>query len=217
MELTQAIINRRSVRSFGNEPISKETINKIIEFANHAPSACDRQDWKFIVIDDQGKKDKLADLGGSILIKSAPLGILVLYGNQTINTEYRDDIQSASAAIQNILLMCAEMQLAACWICHLPPAGQVRRLFKVPGHYSPVAYILIGKGKTAPAPMPRKHQPEDMVCYNSFSQNWQKKHSSSLAFFLKSTAAKLYFRLPIKIKILLNPLVDKNFVNKFKN
>ena len=50
MELYEAIRTRRSIRKFSSEAIPKEKILKILEAANLAPTASNRQPWHFIVI-----------------------------------------------------------------------------------------------------------------------------------------------------------------------
>ena len=90
---------------------------KVIEAGMWAPSACNLQNWKFIVIDNQNLKEKLVDWGAAIFIKHAPMAILVLYDNRTANIEYQDHIQSAAAAIQNMLLAAISLELGTCWIC----------------------------------------------------------------------------------------------------
>ena len=47
-----AILSRRSIRKYTKQPISKETIRKILEAAMCAPSAGNERPWHFIIIDD---------------------------------------------------------------------------------------------------------------------------------------------------------------------
>lgn len=61
------------------------------------------QDVRFIIVDDNALKQKIVDMGGSLLIKKAPIGIFISYCNLSDNDEYSGYIQSASAIIQNIL------------------------------------------------------------------------------------------------------------------
>jgi len=132
MDFISLIKTRRSIRLFQDKKIDRKTAKKIIEIATYAPSACNIQGWRFIVVDDQTKKQEIVDHGGSINIKNAPLGILVLYDNRTKNTEYADDVQSAAAAIQNMLLKIHDLGLSACWTCHLPSRKQLRKIFNIP-------------------------------------------------------------------------------------
>jgi len=218
MDINNIIKKRRSIRRFINKEVDKQIIERIIETATHAPSACNIQGWKFIIIDNQDIKNKIVDLGGSILIKNAPIGILALYDNQTKNVEYHDDIQSASAVIQNINLIATATGLGTCWICHLPPKRKLRKLFKIPNSFSPVAYILIGYPKDEPQPMERKYALKEIICYDQFSANWPARKINFFSLWLKRILMKIYYLLPIFLKKrLFNKLIDRYFVKKFKN
>ena len=103
MELKEIIKKRRSTRKFSNRAINKKQVEEIISMGTWAPTACDNQGWKFIVIDDMKIKEKIVAEGGAKLIEKAPIGILVLYNNQTDNLEYQDYIQSAPFECVNIL------------------------------------------------------------------------------------------------------------------
>ncbi len=53
--------SRRSIRRFTTEPVSIDELTRILETANHAPSAHNRQPWRFAVIAERGKKTYLAE------------------------------------------------------------------------------------------------------------------------------------------------------------
>jgi nitroreductase len=55
----EAILKRRSVRSYESRPIPKDILEKLIECANEAPSGMNSQPWRFIVIEDEEMKKKL--------------------------------------------------------------------------------------------------------------------------------------------------------------
>jgi len=210
------IKNRRSVRVFQEKEVERDLIKKAIEMAAWAPSACDIQGWKFIVVDDKNKKQQIVDLGGSINIRSAPAGILVLYDNRSKDTEYADYIQSASAAIQNLLLTVHYLGLGACWICHLPPKRQLRKLFKIPGYLSPIAYIIVGYKKNEPVERPRKYSLEEIVSFNTFSSGDSSEKTSRLKLFILRILVRFYYLVPVFIKKKwLNQYVDGRFVKKF--
>lgn len=212
------IINsRRSIRNFTNEPVSKDLIIKIVEAASKAPSACNVQGWHFIVIDDEKIKQRLIDFGGSIVIKNAPLGIMVLYDNRTKDIEYHDYIQSAAAGIENLLLAATYYGLGSCWICHLPSKKQIRKILSIPPYYEPVAYVLIGYKQKEPIDVLRKHSVEDLISYNEFRANFSADQAES-NLFIKRVLVKIYRLTPLFLKKkFLNKFLDKNFVKKFEN
>ena len=218
MDLISVIKNRRSIRIFQEREVDQYDIRKIIEAATYAPSACNIQGWRFIVIFDQTKKQEIVDAGGASKIIKAPAGILVLYDNRTKNTEYHDDIQSASAAIQNILLAAQDQGLGACWTCHLPSKKQLRRIFKIPSNFSPIAYITIGYKKSEPINVYRKYNLDQLISLNEFPPKNATENINPSKTFLLRILMKIYFLIPNYIKIKwLNQYTDKKFVMKFKN
>jgi nitroreductase len=60
MSFTDLVLKRRSVRRFSDKPVKREDILACLEAARLAPSACNSQPWKFIVVDDPGKRARLA-------------------------------------------------------------------------------------------------------------------------------------------------------------
>lgn len=142
---------RRSIRKFSSTDIPDDIILKIIEAGAKAPSAKNRQPWKFIIVKGDSKAGMLEAFqnglkqekpGNGILpnskqhvagaeytmeiMRQAPVTIFVL------NTEGKDlfqiltpeekvydiaNIQSISAAIQNMLLAATEMGIGSLWIC----------------------------------------------------------------------------------------------------
>jgi nitroreductase len=59
--LFETIKQRRTVRKFASTPVPKEHILKILDAARFAPSAGNQQPWKFLVIEDRAKLDKLKE------------------------------------------------------------------------------------------------------------------------------------------------------------
>lgn len=213
MELWEAIKKRRSVRQFQNRPVDQGLIIKVIEAGMWAPSACNLQNWKFIVIDNQNLKEKLVDWGAAIFIKHAPMAILVLYDNRTANIEYQDHIQSAAAAIQNMLLAAISLELGTCWICQLPTKGRLRKLLKIPSTYDPIACIVIGYPAKEAKAVNRKGDMEAMVSWNEFSG--KSAEVNLLKVFIKRILLGIYYFLPVRVKKGINNFIDAHFVKKF--
>ena len=213
MELKDAIKKRRSVRRFLSQPVEEDKLMKVIEAGMWAPSACNMQSWKFIAIDKEEVKQKLADLGAAAFIRYAPLAIIVLYDNRTANIEYHDHVQSAAAAIENMLLTATSLGLGACWVAQLPAKERVRQLLKIPHVYDPVACIVMGYPAVEPKPVARKEFPETAVSFNEFSGKVGKQNMVKI--LAKRILLRIFYSLPIKLKKRINNFVDKYFVNKF--
>lgn len=59
MDIIKEIKDRVSVRKFKNQKIDRTVIERILEAGRSAPSAKNRQPWRFIVIDDDKLKAKI--------------------------------------------------------------------------------------------------------------------------------------------------------------
>lgn len=147
MNFLELAKKRRSIRVFEDKDVSNEDIKKILEAGNLAPSAHNKQSWKFVVIRDNSKKklatmiNELSELFpkksrlllrmASKSINSSPVVIAVLSTGELVQEvsdfgeEYKRDIekffremevQSASAAVQNMLLQATELGLGSVWL-----------------------------------------------------------------------------------------------------
>ena len=56
MDFLELVKNRRSVRRYSDRPVQREKIDRCLEAARLAPSACNSQPWGFIVVDDPDLK-----------------------------------------------------------------------------------------------------------------------------------------------------------------
>ncbi len=59
LTVSEAITQRRSIRSFRSDPVSDDVIMAMLESARLAPSGSNRQPWRFIVVTDKDEKAKL--------------------------------------------------------------------------------------------------------------------------------------------------------------
>jgi len=94
MDVYEAIKTRRSIRKFSSEHVSKEKIVRILEAANLAPTASNRQPWEFIVV-DRSILDELKEITDrSFTERVEEIGRPILndyLGNLPIPTEESED------------------------------------------------------------------------------------------------------------------------------
>lgn len=195
MELEKAIIGRRSTRKFLDKPVSDYHIKKIIEAATWAPSACNIQGWKFIVVKEKTLKEWLVKSGGPPFIQESPAGILVLYDSRGCNMEYMDYIQTGGAVIQNMLLTAHQSGIGTCWVCRLPSQQDVRKMFDVPKYYSVIAYIVLGYAKEQPNPIKRRHNVDDVMSNDTFKGIVTKESVKRKVKLLIPRPLKLFARM----------------------
>ena len=146
MEVRDCILGRRSVRQFTNEPISNEIIQELIADTIFAPSACNFQAWKFVYATDADLLSKYVEGGANALLKKAPGCLVVAYRNDIYVSGHAqfDYIQSASAAIQNFLLLAYDKGIGTCWVCDLPDQKVSRAVFGIPENFDVIACVLCG-------------------------------------------------------------------------
>lgn len=77
MNVSEAILKRRSIRKWKPTPVQKEKIEKVLEAGRRAPSWGNTQPWRFIVVQDQAKIEELASAAdGQPQVSSAPVVIV---------------------------------------------------------------------------------------------------------------------------------------------
>ncbi len=148
MNIQDAILNRRSIRNYADNPVTDEQITRLLEAAMMAPSAGNAQPWQFIVVRDREKLSKIKDINPYAgMAGKAPVGILVS-GDLTQEKHPGFWVQDCSAAIQNLLLAAHGEGLGTVWTGIYPLEDRVegfRKLFELPEHIVPLAFIPIGQ------------------------------------------------------------------------
>ena len=61
MNFIELVKSRRSVREFTNRAIERSSLELCVEAARYAPSACNSQPWKFIIVDDPTRKNEISE------------------------------------------------------------------------------------------------------------------------------------------------------------
>lgn len=67
MDIFETIYSRRSIRRYLDKPVSRELVEKILDAARWAPSAHNRQPWRFAIIEHANTKHALAAAMGEKL------------------------------------------------------------------------------------------------------------------------------------------------------
>lgn len=84
IKLLELINKRQSDRAYLSNPIEDDKLERILEAGRLAPSACNAQPWKFIIVNEQELKNKIADctsskiLGMNHFTKQAPVHIVIV-------------------------------------------------------------------------------------------------------------------------------------------
>lgn len=119
MDIFEAIKKRRSVRSYLDKPIEEEKLNAILEAGRLAPSASNRQEWRFIIVKDREVRKKLGEAANEqSFVGEAPVVIVacaVTDGHVMSCGQLCYPIDVA-IALDHISLAAVEQGLGTCWI-----------------------------------------------------------------------------------------------------
>lgn len=187
MDVFEAIRRRRSIRQYCPDPVKREDICKLLRAANQAPSAMNRQQWEFIVvtgakiaemgesfrwiIEEYTKNGESSWMKGSRFSREdflrfaatyggAPVVIVVLTDTAQTADFQRANLESASAAMENLLLAATALGLGTCWMTGpLRDEKILRTILAIPDDREIVAVTPLGYPAGIPDAPPR-HDPD---------------------------------------------------------
>ena len=120
MEYSTLITTRRSVRSYQpDKSVPHEVLLRIVEAGRVAPSAANRQPWKFLVISDATAQAALSESYQKEWFKNAP-HVLVVVGQQSAAWQRNDGYNAietdATIAMDHMILAATNEGVGTCWI-----------------------------------------------------------------------------------------------------
>ena len=140
---------RYSCRAYADREVPAPELDYILEAARLAPSACNRQPWRFVIIEkgDVAGRKAVIDSYNREWIASAPMFIVVC-GVSSEGWVRRCDEHShidvdASIATEHICLAAADRGLGTCWVCNFEP-DVLRAGLGLDDSLVPVAIIPLG-------------------------------------------------------------------------
>ena len=100
----EAILARRSIRKYTDQPVPDGVIKELLDAAMSAPSAGNQQPWHFVVLRDREILDEVPKFHPhSLMVKEASAAILVC-GDPTLEKHKGYWVQDCTAATENILI-----------------------------------------------------------------------------------------------------------------
>lgn len=148
MKTIEAIMTRRSIRSFKDTPVTDEQLKTLLEAAMNAPSAGDGRPWNFVVTTDRAKLNTLADCvdEGNEMFTQAQAAVLICL-DESMEGFAGFGPQDCSCAAQNLQLAAHDMGLGTVWIAiiNVPPrVAGCRKVLGVPENITPFALFPLG-------------------------------------------------------------------------
>jgi len=158
MEFFDLIKKRYSVRAYKSTAVEEDTLRKLLEAANLAPTAANRQPFRLIVIHTEGKEAELQRIYPRNWFTQAPLVICVC---QVLSESWvRKDGKNygevdATIAMDFFILAAADLGLGTCWIAAFDRAA-AKQILKLPDDVEPIAFTPLGYPADELKPKKRK-------------------------------------------------------------
>ena len=146
MDVRDAILERRSVRSYADKPLSRGTIETVLDSVRMAPSASNRQDWRFLVADDEGTIEALyeaAERQEFVLEAGAVIAGVATDPETEMQCGIRAGVVDVSIALDHLMLRAAEEGLGTCWLGAFDQ-DESREILGVPEDEEIVALMTLG-------------------------------------------------------------------------
>ena len=162
MDYFELIHSRRSIRAYTAEPVEEEKITRILEAANHAPSAGNLQAYVIVVVRDAATKAALAHAAlNQESVSTAPV-LLAFFAHQQVSAAKYKHRGVELYALQDATVACAYAQLAATalglgnvWIGAFDDTA-VKQILKAQPDWRPVALLPLGYPAESPSATPRR-------------------------------------------------------------
>ncbi|MFO7924118.1 MAG: nitroreductase family protein [Bacteroidales bacterium] len=170
---------RQSDRKYHDKPVEKEKLDRCLEAARLAPSACNAQPWTFIVVNDPDLKNAVAGETSGALVpvnhfaKQAPILVVLVMEKPNISSKFGEIVKDkkytlmdTGIAASHFCLQAASEELGTCMIGWFNEK-KVRKLLNIPDNKRPMLIITLGYPAGKKRQKIRK-QSDEIIRYNSY-------------------------------------------------
>jgi nitroreductase len=172
MTFQQLAEERYSLRQFRETPVEKEKIDLILKAAQRAPTACNNQPQRILVLESPEAILKLRQCTPCHF--GAPMAFLICYDSalswkRPFDGKDSGEVDAAIVCTQ-MMLQAQELGLGTTWVGYFDPEATVKE-FALPAHIVPVAFLPTGypAQDAAPADLHYSRKPlSETVSYNGF-------------------------------------------------
>lgn len=172
MDFEKLISERYSVRSFKSEHLPNTLVNKILSAGHKAPTGCNYQPQRILVINTDHSIAKLKECTKCHF--NAPTAMLVCHNKEESWVRKYDGALSSpvdAVIVTTYLMLAAQNEgIGTCWVMHFDPAA-VRKAFNIPQNVEPSALLVMGypSDDAKPLDMHFKSRPlDETVFYEEF-------------------------------------------------
>lgn len=159
MDFLELVKNRYSCRSYQPKDVEQDKLDYIMECVRFAPSAVNKQPWKFRIVSSAEDRKKLCQCYDREWFATAPVIVIasILHDEEWVRFDgkHHGDIDIA-IAVEHLCLAATEKSLGTCWVCNFD-AELCRKEFALEANEE--AAVLIPIGYPADEPKEKKRKP----------------------------------------------------------
>jgi nitroreductase len=169
MTVLEAIRKRYSCRAYQDKPIEADKLQKLLEAARLAPSAKNLHDWRFVVVTEKEKKQRLSEAANnqSFIAGAGAVIVACSISDYVMRCGQPAGPIDVAIAMEHMCLAATELGLASCWVGSFYP-DKVRAVVNVPENVTIIELLAIGY----PADTQKQPSREPMESIVSF-ESWQ--------------------------------------------
>lgn len=153
MEVMESIEKRRSIRSYQDKEVEAEKIEKILEAGRLAPSASNRQEWRYIVVKEKKTRQLLAEAAANqSFVAEAPVIIVCCAetDEHVMGCGQKCYPIDLAISIEQMVLEAVELGLGSCWIGAFSET-RVKEILGIPPEIRVVNLLPVGYPKRIPS------------------------------------------------------------------
>ena len=165
MDFFTLVKERYSCRKYQPARVEQEKLDYIMECVRLAPSAVNRQPWKFRIVSSEADREKLSQCYSYNWFSTAPVVIVasILHDEEWVRGDgkHHGDIDLA-IAVEHLCLAATEQGLATCWVCNFD-TERCQQLFDLADNEEIAVLIPLGYAATEAKEKKRKAMEEILV------------------------------------------------------
>jgi nitroreductase len=196
-EFFDVVRSQRACRSFSDEPVPDDLVERVLEAATFAPSAENTQPWVFVVVHESAARERIGELtrraweGGGRAYSEGRLGtrlladvergatggvsgapVLIVVGADARRCHEATVASSTYPAVQNLLLAATAFGLgSALTTLTTVFADELRAVVRLPEHVQPVAVVPLGRPERPLGP-PRREPVTEHTHRDRYGTAW---------------------------------------------
>jgi FMN reductase [NAD(P)H] len=173
VDLYDVLMRRRSVRNFEDKPVPEDVVDKLINAANNAPTACNIQPLSIVTVQEAERRAELAQMiKRQPWVENAPLTMIfcldfwrlkkwaelsgVAFRGNDAFSHFLLGYADVMCAAQTVAILAESFGLGSVYIGRVPyVAGDVREYFGMPAYVFPLMLLCLGYPKTVPRNVPK--------------------------------------------------------------